>query len=309
MGAPSEKPRVRINPLFLDDDELREPVKPPVKPQEMPDLIDRTLSAAKQKLIDNREEPPPSPPWPMLSGILSFSFVLNVMGPWMFTSLGLVVTGWLTMFWIVYGAIGGGMVATRIGMLVCGAALATLSYAFSCSLNIMEDTSNGADTFEVPIVIEWREWIWNFGRIAVLALQAGLFGQAVQWIVGPGSSLSLPFAIGTLAAFPFVLLGALAADGAWAPLAIMTVVRSAPRLWWAWGIFYLETIPAAVGWAWLTAAGLASDTAWQTPLYSAPLLAAIIFIYARLIGRIAECIAWSTAEPENEREEDDHQRY
>ncbi len=100
-------------------------------------------------------------------------------------------------------------------------------------------------------------------------------------------------AVGTFVAFPFILLGALAADGAWVPIAIGMVLRSFVQVWWAWALFFLEITPMVVVWTLLTATELhgEGDTPWLVPLYAAPLLAAIILIYARLMGRLAGCIS------------------
>jgi hypothetical protein len=40
---------------------------------------------------------------------------------------------------------------------------------------------------------------------------------------------------------------------------------------------------------------LAGQGPWLVPLYAAPLLATIILIYARLIGRLAGCISAATS--------------
>ena len=40
----------------------------------------------------------------MLSGILTFPFYLDTLRSWMFITLGLMVTSWMFMFWMQYGA-------------------------------------------------------------------------------------------------------------------------------------------------------------------------------------------------------------
>ena len=178
------------------------------------------------------------------------------------------------------------------GLPACVTGVLTLGYAATCCLTIIETTSYGWDSFEVSPSWEWKEWIWNFGRIAALLVQAAMVGAAVRWLVAPASWT--PMVAGTLAAFPLVLLGALASSEAWVPLAIKTILWSLAPLWWAWGLFYLETGAMAWGWIVLTRAGL-HDGPWPMPLYAAPLLAAAILIYARLLGRLAGCIVTETA--------------
>ena len=55
-------------------------------------------------------------------------------------------------------------------------------------------------------------------------------------------------------------------------------------------MFYLEATAMAAVWMTLTVAGLRRSP-WLVPLYSGPLLAAVMLIYARLVGRLAGCIA------------------
>jgi hypothetical protein len=164
---------------------------------------------------------------------------------------------------------------------------------------IIEGTSYG-HSFEVAPSLDWKEWGWNLAHITALGAEAGIVGVAVQQI---GLSDSwIPTAVGTFVAFPFVLLGALAADGAWAPLAIVTVLRTFVPLLRAWGLFYLQTGIMAVAWTALTWAGLDGPAPWLTPVYAGPLLAALLLIYARLIGRLAARIMAATESPEDDDE-------
>jgi hypothetical protein len=296
MSDPAEKPKGRINPL-LDDEDFQiaaEPVKPAAEPVEtrvVPDFVKRHIRAAEQKRVSAAKELPPPPRWPMLSGIFNFPFYLNTLSPWMFISLGLMVFAWLFMFWLEYGAMDT-TIAYYLGLPALTAGILAIGYAASCCFSIIEGTSNGWDTFEVSPGTEWKEWIWSFLHITALASQAGMVGYALQLVCSTDSWL--PMIVGTLVVFPLVLLGALAADGAWAPLAIGKILRSFFQVGWAWGLFYLETIPLAVGWTLLVQTGLAGQGRWLAPLYAAPLLAAIILIYARLIGRLAGCISAAT---------------
>ena len=295
MTTPPEKPKMRTNPL-LDEEEFRI-VEEPVQPRAMPSLVERHLREAEQKRVSAAEELPPPPQWPMLNGVLTFPFYLNTLSSWMFITFGLMLSGWLFMFWIAYGAIGGTSTAYYIGLAACAAGLLTLGYTAACCLTIVEGTSTGWDSIEISVGIEWKEWVWDFAHIAALLLQAGIFGYVAQ-LVYPSVAQAfglpdswLPLIVGTLAVFPLVLMGALAADGAWVPMAIGTVLRSLVWVWWAWALFYLETVPMIVGWSMLTQSELAGQTPWLVPLYMSPFLAAIFLIYARLIGRLAWCIS------------------
>ena len=269
-------------------------VREVVEPRAVPDVVEKYARTAEQKRISAAEDPPPPPQWPMFTGILTFPWRLSVLGAWMFISFGLMATAWLVMFWFGPGMVLGGLSARLFGPPACTACILTFGYAFTSCLTIIESTSNGWDTFDVSPSMDWKEWTFNFGRIAVLLLQAGMAGAALKWLCQ--SESWTPLVIGTFAAFPFVLLGALASGEAWAPLAMNTALWSIGPLWWAWGLFYVETGALAWGWTLLTATGLRQEP-WPTPFYAAPLLAAVILIYARLVGRLAGCIVRETSKP------------
>ena len=142
----------------------------------------------------------------------------------------------------------------------------TFGYAASCFLIIIEETCHGWQSIEVSAGIDWKEWAWNYAHVTALLLQAAVIGHVVRLFCGAESWL--PMVVGTLAVFPLVLLGALAADGAWVPIAFPTVLRSLVRNSLAWAFFYLETTVLIVVWTSLTAAGL-KHAPWLVPLYAA----------------------------------------
>jgi hypothetical protein len=305
-GSDSRQPRV--NPLFDDEGEYRmarEPPKPPPLPEPAPPLEQYSVPVwlKERTLVSAAEKPPPPPRWPMISGNLTFPFYFNALSVLLLVSLGLVITGWLVMFWIEYGAVLGGTSARLLGLPPVAVGLLTLGYAAACCFIIIESTANGWDTFPISPGFDWREYAWHFFHIGVLALQAGFAGAAAQFACD--SNTALPLAVGTLVAFPFVLLGSLAAQYAWVPLAIGTVLRSVIHVPLAWLLFYVQTSVLIWVMTLLTLAGLESESPWLTPTYAAPLLAFVIVFYARLIGRLAGCIAakMDTLTPEDDDDE------
>lgn len=242
--------------------------------------------AAKPKLVEAAPLPP-RPAWPMFSGVFTFPFYLSTLGPYFLISLGLTVTALLFMFWRGPGMTLGLLGARLLGLPTCAAGLLTFSYAFASCLGVVEETFNGWDAIDQWPDIDWKGWVWSFGRVVVLMLEAGLVGLLFQ--LPFGREPTLPFWLGSLAAFPFVLLGAMAGGEAWAPVGIGRVLASVPRLWWAWALFYAETTAMIVGWGLVTVVGLARAPV-ATTFYSCPILAAVMLIYARLLGRLARLI-------------------
>ena len=297
MPSPPEKPNVRINPLW-DEEEFKSverPLHEPIGTDSTThyDYSEKYVRAAEKKLVSAAAKPPAPPRWPMLQGIWLFPFYLSTLGAWMTLSVGFMAFGWLFMFWLEYGAIGGGQTAYYVGLPALATGLLTLSYVSACSLIIIEQTSNGWNAVEIKMGIDWKDWFWDFLHILALALQAGMVGYLVQ--VLSRSDSYYPMAIVTLALFPLVLLGALAAEGAWAPVAILTVFRSFLQVPGSWGLFYWQTTALIGCWVFITLEGIDSPDPWVTPLYTAPLLAVVVLIYARLLGRLAGCIAKATS--------------
>ena len=54
----------------------------------------------------------------------------------------------------------------------------------------------------------------------------------------------------------------------------------------AWVVFYAITGAMWLGW-WAIAASTANTSPWLLPQFVAPLWAAVMFVYARLLGRLA----------------------
>jgi len=294
MSEPA-KPRPRINPL-LDEEDLFGPPAPPAPTPEPEETIDREPEwvrraiekAERQEAAAAEAQKLAWPKWPMFAGIAVFPFYLTTLGSVLGIAVGLTITGWLLMFWIQYGAVMGGTTARLLGLPPLATGALTLGYAASYCLIVIEETSYGADAVETWPDFNCKEWLWNLFHVTALGAQAALAGAAVQFLGGSNSMFSM--LVGALAALPFVLLGALAAEGAWVPTALGSVLRSVASAWWAWGLFFLETTPLIVLWIYVTQAGLSGPSPWATPLYSGPLLSLVIVLYARILGRLAGCI-------------------
>ena len=282
-----------------DDDAygLSEPEQPRTPP--VPEVVPAYVRA-KLEHRERRAPPPLRPPRrPMIDGTLIFPFYPCALAPWMVITGGLVFSGYLLL--ILWGPAAqlGALGLRTMGPPAYGATMMTLAYAFTACLKMIEETSHGLDSVECEPDLNWKEWFYSFAYVAFLLLQAGAVGMAVKVVAL--SEPWWPMAAVTLVVFPWVLLGSLAAGGAWAPVAIGDVVRSVPGLWRQWGLFYLQTTAIALVWTLLTVGGLRLAP-WVMPLYSAPILGAGLLIYARLVGRLAWCIAQQQEQGGNKEE-------
>ena len=176
------------------------------------------------------------------------------------------------------------------GMAVLWLSIWSFSFAAHCMLAIVEETSAGADQILSWPESDWREWMWHFlhvGYVLAVSISLGfVLGQlAGLWL--PQGGWVWPLAVFLL--FPILLLSSVDANSPFVPLS-RRVRRSLIRVGWAWLIVY---VLSGLLWAALLGAlwGLAELHEFLAPVLGAPLLAAALLIYARLLGRLAWRVA------------------
>ena len=249
------------------------------------DLAAEYMRKAAQQRITTAPEPPKGPRWPMFSGVFTFPFYLHSLGHLMLISIGLIVTTLLFFAWKYYGSTFG--LSRLFGLPVCASALLTFSYATACCQIIVEETFHGWDSIDEWPEPNWKEWVWSLARMVTLVLQAGLLGFAFDAIFL--FRTHWPLLVGTLVALPVVLLGALADGETWIPTAMGRVLRSMLRIGWAWILFYIETSLLIAAWIAVAVVGW-GQSQLAVPFYAGPMLAVVMLIYARLLGRLAKLI-------------------
>jgi hypothetical protein len=243
------------------------------------------------RLAEIRREPVPSPPrWTFFSGVFSFPWRNDALARWCCASLGftailgiaLVVRGIAASF----AGIGSGVALAFFTLPVIWITFFTLSYSAACGLCILESTAAGLDRIEAWPEPHWKDWMGQMlylgwiGAIPLvasfgLAKLAGLAGATLEWTM-PGILFFL---------YPVALLSALEANSIWVPLTL-PILSSLVRWWWGWLMFYLLTGLLAAGLACLFVfSGNAAHDSLL--LLLGPLVAAAVFIYFRLLGRLA----------------------
>ena len=185
------------------------------------------------------------------------------------------------------------LAAGALGLLVFFSLLWSLSYAAGCMLVIVRETAEGADQMNESPDIDWRDWIFQLVYVAEILAQGVALGWFVRWLLTlalPGTPApAIGLAIVTFVAFPVLLLSALESGSALLPFS-GPILRSLFRLSWAWGLFYLLSgalLVPIIAIAALVATPYAT-LGWLAP---APLVAAYLLIYARLLGRLGWLIA------------------
>lgn len=289
------------------------PPPPPKKVKELPSPgqyrvgVEPERAEVKQELLlvqseRPEEAPPPDVPriW-FVGGVLTFPWRMSAFGQWLVLSMFLVPLGALlgAAAYLVQGLHVGSSVVAVLTVPIAWTTLWSMSYAAACALGIMQDTAAGVDD-----VTQWPEGSWRerVGPLVYVAFQFFLGAAAASALAWPIGIFFGPLWMGlavfalTAFTFPLFLLSALEADNPLAPYSPV-ILGSLPKLWWAWAIVSLESL-AVIG----TAGGLAALAALLSPAFAvlaaAPLLAAAMFIVARLYGRLA----WRIGELEAEKQ-------
>jgi hypothetical protein len=237
-----------------------------------------------------REVAPPPPRWTFFSGVFTFPWRNDAFSRWCYATLGftaiavigLVVRGIAASF----SGIGSGVALAFFSLPMIWIGFFTLSYSAACGIGILESTAAGLDNIEGWPEPNWKEWMGQMlylgwiGTIPLvvsfgLAKLAELAGGRVEWIL-PGVLFFL---------YPVSLLSALEANSSWAPFTL-PILMSLIRWWWGWLMFYLLTGFLAAGLAAIAVLSVATSNDFFL-LGLGPLVAAAVFIYFRLLGRLA----------------------
>jgi len=259
------------------------PVRRPAVPGR-PSILERSQEESEKEI--ERRHPEPTR-LPFLIGVFNFPWYLRTVAAWGMIAIGLTVSmlGGVVCIYLTdrVGAMAVRFFALPPLMIVT----LTLSYASACCLTIIETTAEGYDeVIDWPSGF-WRDWFFAFVAALVFLLISAGIGGIIGKVLETGVWGSA--AVSAYLLFPIFVLSALEAGS---PTALVSwpVVRSFWTVWWGWLLFYAETAVLIAIWA-VPTVSLFQPRPWVTSLFSGPLLAAVMLIYARLIGRLAWCFS------------------
>lgn len=241
-----------------------------------------------------REAPPPRPRWTFFSGVFTFPWRSDVILRWGFLSGGIMAVFLVAA--IAIAVVGGitnpqGAVLAFFVLPEIWLSTWTFSYAAACCLVILEQTAAGVDRMETWPEPHWKEWVGHLifvGWILVLTAVVGYGVGRSARLIWPDAGMDVPVLATMFTLFPICLLSALE-SGSWlAPLS-GAILKSLLVLWWRWLLFYVLAALLAV--AWIGSIWIGVRWTPFASLAAAPLLAAALLIYARLLGRMAGCLA------------------
>src|SRR5262249_13425339 len=227
--------------------------------------------------------------WAFTSSTFTFPWTRYAVAQWIFTSLGLLIIAYLAQMAILGFISGGPFGGVSAGCFGAGAlfiAILTFSYLSGCLLDIVTNSAYNMDKAHDWPDSNWGNRVFLLVRMIFLLAIVGLPAAGIGWLGSLSDPSGWLFAAPhAFLIFPVLLLSSLEADSLVAPVS-KPILRSLVFLPHAWLSFYIlaAVLTVAVGYAtW--------ELFWRSPmimpLVAAPATAAAIFIYARLLGRLA----------------------
>lgn len=250
------------------------------KPTPMNTHVYESISEIRQVEID------PPPQWVFFSKVFNYPWTKYVLSRWIWTSLAWSAS-WLLVTIVSLFLFAGGAGTVAAGFFALPAfwvVFWTFSYTSACGMAILEGTGAGQVVIDEWPEPDWREWATNMFYLAFI----GLVAQGIS--VGLGLlSRDLPSAwlisiVQVHAIYPIALLSALETGSLFWPFSV-PVYQSMWSHGRYWLLYYLIAGSIAAGYLTIAILSLLFD-----PLLSAvwmgPLTASMIFIQARLLGRL-----------------------
>jgi hypothetical protein len=218
-----------------------------------------------------------------LSGVVFFPWHLQSLGPWIFCAAGLALSflGVVLAIWLVDNGLT--MAAYAMRLSICWVILFALSYLSGCLLAIIQETASGSrEVTEWPRG-DWRDYLMSLGYPVGAFVLTALVGAAAHW-AALRQSWAVPLTVGLLF-YPFFLLSMLE-SGSMLGFVSRLVARTYLDLWWGWLLVYAFSVAMFGGWL-IWALWFFPEEPFFVAGISGPILAALLFIYARLLGRLA----------------------
>ena len=281
MARGETQPNVRARAARRDSqktDEIDDRARYPVQ---------EYLEAAEAKFREREGEKLGPTRFPMVVGVFDFPWRLSTLASLLPMSLMLTIAAGMQVFFFTYGVQAGLMGVRTIGVAAFVATVMAFCYATACCVTVIQETANGTVSIEEwPAVLNWKEWAWgSVFAWAMLLESAALALLPTFWL---GKWTWIPTIVLAAAIFPVVYLASSEA-GMWVPCSAR-VLGSLARRPLLWGLFSSEFVGVLAGSS-VLCGGALFVLHWWALLFCCPLLAAVMLLEARLIGRIAWCLS------------------
>jgi DNA-directed RNA polymerase subunit RPC12/RpoP len=281
--------------------------RPPVVPLDTQLMheqqFDATLSAdraaaarGKRRRFDDRGRPV-APRWPLVTGFIPFVLSPEVLFRWLGISFGLALAG-LVLFFAYLAAMSGSYGATAAACFIAlGAGLTIVSLAALASnfMAIVVESSDGAERIQT-----WSTQITDWFPDLRFPAAAILFSLLPGWLVSQFAASDqtqvwICISASMFIAFPIMSLAQLHNDS---PLDVLSpkLLSTILRCPISWAVFYIES--ALLGVLFMAAANFFAKRSPLEMLGLFPVIVAVAFLYARLLGRLGWRLADATAATE-----------
>jgi hypothetical protein len=227
--------------------------------------------------------------WAFTNNVLGFPFQRYALAQWICASVALIVgdeAALLSMMGFMSHSMAGALQTGCFGIAAFFAVLFSLSYLAACFMDITVNAAYNIDKAHEWPDPNWRERVLVLVRLMWVGTIVVLLTSAMAGVSSFFVDIFLPTCLVlTFLLFPIVLLGALEADSFFWPVS-GPVFRSLRTAWQAWILFYFLT---AILWGAneVITRVLFDASPFLMPLVAGPLFAAAVFIYGRLLGRLA----------------------
>jgi predicted Zn finger-like uncharacterized protein len=234
------------------------------------------------------------PRWTFFSGVYLFPWQLGNIARWAVMAVALTLTGivlLMTAEQMAGGVRSGTLALPMLSMFSAALSLVTLMFSSACFIAAVDDTADGHDDVQEFTMPPMDQWLFSFFSIVHIWLMSGALGYPLVFVpqIGP---LAIP--ISSLLLFPILFLSAMECDSfflPWSP----TVWRSTLQYFGSWLAFYIISTALLAGW-FVAALFLVGAATYLGMVLVAPALAAVMLIYARLLGRLAWRISYRETE-------------
>jgi hypothetical protein len=266
-------------------------------PLPRPAVVDELhLESARNRGLVRTYNAPEAPRWTFFSGVFTYPWRGVNLTRWTAIAFGLSLAGstglmTLQLLGLLDGALGVGAVAGVVAaMLTIGLVVAVLSFAASSCQAAIQDTADGHDEPQEASLPDWDHWVITFLGWLMLWGGAAAVGYPLSLLIGP-----IAFLVSATLLFPVLILSAMESDSYLLPFS-PPILRTLGYYLHGWLTFYLLTLAMFATWVAAFDFGFARSP-YLTVLLSGPVLAALMLIYARLLGRVAWRASGAPAAP------------
>jgi hypothetical protein len=260
------------------------------------------LSVAKAKGLLREPERTRPPNWTFFSGVLGYPWRGVNLSRWTAMAFGMSCAGMMSFvtllsLGLVPGARGNQITGIFMSLFAILMTLGSLSFSAASWDAALSDTADGHDEPQEASLPEWDLWLSSLLAVVSIGAVSSAVGYPLSLAIGKAG-----FLICGMLVFPVLWLSAMECGSYILPYS-SPVLRSLVRHPGTWLMFYLLSTPPLVAWvaAFYFAFGVSP---YLAILFSGPIVATLVLLYARWLGRVAWSISQVPGGSKKQRQRD-----